>query len=307
MPAAVTDKFKKISDGSDFPNVARVASPRATSGTTLSCDDLSGWAEDTGVSFITYQLDTANTVVAGSITAWEGVVSGNSITNLTRVKGAADGGSAINDVVMMAPDSNWADDLVDGLLVSHDQDGTLKSGAVDVAAVMADKVATLAKIHGGSTAGVLKTTAGGDVTAAPVAATDMSTSAIKLGAATPVTTSQTVTTIGSDVPMTGYSLATTIPAGGRDVEITAVSPQLTVTGATVLIFKLWTGSVGGTLLQSAYIKMQDSGDQKPLNFVFEHTPSSGSLTYYMSVSTSANNVTLNHAAGKVGQLYAKVI
>lgn len=62
-----------------------------------------------------------------------------------------------------------------GILVHADQDGTLKAGAVDVAGVLASNVVTtakildanvtLAKIGGGSTAGVLKTNASGVVTA----------------------------------------------------------------------------------------------------------------------------------------------
>lgn len=145
MPAAASDKFKKISDGSDYPNVARVSSPRSGGGTTLACDDLTGWTTETGVSFVTYQLDTAGTVTGGTLTTWEGVVSGNNITNVSRIKGAADGGNAINDVVQLIPDSNWADDLIAGILVSHDQDGTLKAGAVDTSTVLANEVVTTAK------------------------------------------------------------------------------------------------------------------------------------------------------------------
>lgn len=146
MAATVTDKFKKYSDGSDAPNVARVASPRSAAGTTLACDDLTGWATDTAVNFATYELDTADEVVSSSITYWVGVVSGNNLTNVARVKGAADGGNAINDVVVQIPDSDRFDDLVDGLLVSLDQDGTLKAGAVDNAAALASNVVTTAKL-----------------------------------------------------------------------------------------------------------------------------------------------------------------
>lgn len=146
MPASINDKARKVSDGSDYPNIARVSSPRAPGGTTLSCDDLTGWATDTAVDVTTFQLDTANELVSGSQTQWVGIVSGNNITSLTRVKGAADAGNSVNDVVKLIPGSDWADDLVANVLTHADQDGTLKAGAVDVAAVLADDVVETAKI-----------------------------------------------------------------------------------------------------------------------------------------------------------------
>lgn len=49
-------------------------------------------------------------------------------------------------VVKCSPTAAWADDLVTGITTHADQDGTLKAGAVDEAAVLANNVVTTAKI-----------------------------------------------------------------------------------------------------------------------------------------------------------------
>lgn len=145
MAAGINDKFKKTYNAAN-PNVARVTGTRATAGTTLTCDNLAGWPTDTSVDFSTYKINTSNEVIAGTQIDWKGIVSGNNIGTLTRITGAADSGSVIGDVVEMNPTGNWANDLITGILVHSDQDGTLKAGAVDATAVIADSVVTTAKI-----------------------------------------------------------------------------------------------------------------------------------------------------------------
>lgn len=153
MAAGINDKFKKTFN-SDNPNVTFVTTTRSGGSTTLICDSLTGWPTDTAVDFITYQLDTdGETVVAGSQRDWKGIVSSNTITNLTLIAGGSDAGSSVNDIVEMTPTGNWANDLISGILVGHDQDGTHKS-----------KGLTLGKINGGSSAGVLKSDSSGNVT-----------------------------------------------------------------------------------------------------------------------------------------------
>lgn len=132
MAAGINDKFARTYNSGN-PNVALVTSSRAAAGTTLSCDNLSGWPTDTVVQFSTYQKDTSNEVVAGTQIDWKGIVSGNTITSLTRITGATDGGSMVNDVVEMNPTASWADELVQGVLTHSNQDGTLKTTAVQTA------------------------------------------------------------------------------------------------------------------------------------------------------------------------------
>lgn len=126
MPAAITDKFADTYNAAN-PNVARVTSTRSAAGSSLSCDNLSGWPTGTVVHFSTYQLNTSNQVVAGTQIDWTGIVSGSTIGSLTRITGATDNGSAVGDVVEMNPTAKWASNLVNGILVSHNQDGTHKT------------------------------------------------------------------------------------------------------------------------------------------------------------------------------------
>lgn len=61
----------------------------------------------------------------GTEIIWKGVVtSTTSIGSLSRVAGASDTGNSIGDYVMLLPASDWANQLVAGLLVEHNQDGT---------------------------------------------------------------------------------------------------------------------------------------------------------------------------------------
>jgi len=142
--ATIGDKFSKVSTGVR-PLTTTVDGTRATSGGTLSCADLTGWDTDTAVHGVTYKINGQGAIVTGSQIDFKGIVSGNTITNFT-VTGGTDAGNAVGDIVQATPTAAWAKDLADGLIVSHDQDGTLKAGAVDNAAALASNVVTTAKI-----------------------------------------------------------------------------------------------------------------------------------------------------------------
>lgn len=131
MSANITDYFSKASSmNGDYPPVATVTAARSASGSILTCDSLSGWATDTPVHFSTFKMNADGTVDASTQTDWKGVVVNNSITEMTRLAGAADSGNAPGDRVELNPTIGWVDDLMTGLLVSHNQNGTLKSGLV---------------------------------------------------------------------------------------------------------------------------------------------------------------------------------
>lgn len=125
----IGDKFKKTFNAAN-PTTTVVASPRTAGATTLACDNLTGWPDDTPVDFVTYRLDTdGETPLAGTQIDWEGIVSGNNITSLTRKAGATDTGNAQNDVVEAMPTATWANDLITGILEEHTQTGTHELGS----------------------------------------------------------------------------------------------------------------------------------------------------------------------------------
>lgn len=144
MAALITDKFTETTNGTR-PDPTTVTSTRSAAATTLQCAALTGWPTATAVHFATYRTNAQGEKVAGSQCDWKGIVSGTQITNLT-LKAGTDTGNSIGDTVVCMPTAAWAKDLADGLIVSHDQDGTLKAGAVDNAAVLASNVVTTAKI-----------------------------------------------------------------------------------------------------------------------------------------------------------------
>lgn len=134
MSANINDYFNKASsmDGS-YPAVATVSSARSAGSSTLSCDDLSSWNTDTPVHFSTFKVAADGTIDTTTQTDWKGIVVGNTITELTRLAGAADAGNASGDRVELNPTIGWLDDLITGLLISHNQNGTLKNSIVKAA------------------------------------------------------------------------------------------------------------------------------------------------------------------------------
>lgn len=126
MAASVNDKFKKTFNAAN-PETTFVTTARTMGATTIICDNLTGWPDDTAVDFITYQIaGDGVSVEPGTQTDWVGIVSGSTITNIVRKAGEADSGNNVNDIVQMVPTATWANDLVEGLLVSHNKDGTLR-------------------------------------------------------------------------------------------------------------------------------------------------------------------------------------
>lgn len=122
MTANIVDKFSNPSSGVR-PVSTTVSTLRNAGGTTLACADLTGWATDTAVHFVTYKIDGAANVVVGSQSDWKGIVSGSNINNLT-LTGGTDAGNAAGDIVEMLPTVRWGKELTDGIRVEHNQDGT---------------------------------------------------------------------------------------------------------------------------------------------------------------------------------------
>lgn len=159
MPASPNDLITDVRNAAR-PNSARVTSGRSAEGTTLACDNLTGWPTASKVHFVTYQIDSNSNPVAGTQLDCEGIVSGNNISSFT-VNDGNDTGNAVNDVVEMLPTAAWGQDLADALMASHDRDGTLKDGAVDADDVLADGIITFPKLTTGATRLGLNRHAGG--------------------------------------------------------------------------------------------------------------------------------------------------
>lgn len=125
MSASVNDYFQKLGGASSLVNTPKVTATRSAAGTTLTVDNCN-WDTTTGKRFATFQVDTSGNVVSGTEIIWKGVVTGTtSIGSMARVSGASDTGNAIGDYVMLLPASDWANQLVAGILTHAKQDGTM--------------------------------------------------------------------------------------------------------------------------------------------------------------------------------------
>jgi len=155
MAADITDFFGKASVSTDHSVSTTVTASRTAGVTVLSGFDLSTFAEDTAVYFITYKKvtdPTTGAVTVSELVSWKGIVNAgaNTISNLTVAPGYVDIGNDEDDFIECIPTSYWENSMIDGILAHADQDGTLKAGAVDVAAVLASNVVTTAKIADGA-------------------------------------------------------------------------------------------------------------------------------------------------------------
>jgi hypothetical protein len=221
------------------------------------CDDLTGWPTDTGVDFITFRLDSNNEVVAGTQTTWVAVVSGNSLINLTYVKGATDTGNAINDVVMIVPSSDRENDLATAILTHTDQDGTLKAGAVDVAAVLANDVVETAKIKDGNV-----TTA--KLAAASVTGDKITTYRTRLQSVSTDTTETSITI------QEGWSFITGTGTSSNNKVMTFPTPFTSIKSLKIGILAARSGSdpvnitdlniaINGDMTQASYSNLTNTG------------------------------------------------
>lgn len=136
--AAIADKFGKASISTGYATATTVKVARTAGESVLSTYDLSKFAPDTPVFFVTYKKTTdptTNVVSITSQTSWKALVNpdNNTLTNLTLAPGYTDIGNDIGDFVECIPTSFWGNSLVEGLFVSMNPDGTLKTSAVNTA------------------------------------------------------------------------------------------------------------------------------------------------------------------------------
>lgn len=291
MPAGIADKFTQGTNGTR-PSPTTLSGIKLIGASSISCSALTGWPTVTAVHFIIYNTTTSGAKVAGSQTDWKGIVSGTTITNLS-LQAGSDTQYSIGAVVEAAPSAMWANDMVAGMTAQHNQDGT--HGAITSTS---------------ETTGNLTVTTSATLPTGSITGANLATSAIKLGY-NEITTSFTTATVGSWVD-TGISVAVTVPAGGRDVEIIAYAGQIrtsAVGGSTINLGVL----EGATVLGSTGISSAASGyNYTGIVVARVAAPSAGSHTYKVSLGQSAAGTavvqagTANPTFGNFGPAYILV-
>lgn len=144
MSAASTDYFTKVSQPGGATSLA--APGHTIAGTSISVDSTSLWPTDTGVIFaidtVTISAGGAEVRDANSYTVWEGVVSSaTTITSMVLRYGTDQNYPAGSTTrVYILPTASRENRMVDGLLIAHNEDGTLKNNAVTSAAQITDGI-----------------------------------------------------------------------------------------------------------------------------------------------------------------------
>lgn len=140
--------FRKSSADGKIPADARLTAQKEKGAQSISVSTVDGWRIGEEQDFVMYEVNSDNEVIAGSVTSWKGVSASNgTIANLI-ITGGVDRLYPIGAVVMPTATSAWANDLISGLLKSHNPDGTLKESALPVIKpqVIPDKSITADKI-----------------------------------------------------------------------------------------------------------------------------------------------------------------
>jgi len=136
MPALNTDGFMKVG----LSTATTLSAPGYTiAGTSINVGSTSNWPTDTGVVFAIDEVELVNgeyVRVTGTYNIFRGVVAGaTQITNMVYAGGDANrnysAGSTTRVYILVSSYNH--NRLIDTLLTSLDQDGTLKDGAVEPA------------------------------------------------------------------------------------------------------------------------------------------------------------------------------
>lgn len=152
MAASANDYFQKVGRST----ATTLSAPGYTvADTAITVASTTNWPTTTGITFAIDEVDASGNRVTGTYNVFRGTVSSaTQINNLTYVGGDANrnySAGATTRVYILV--SSYRDNrLVDGLLVSHDQDGTLKTDSVDSTQIKANAITTPKLADGAVTA-----------------------------------------------------------------------------------------------------------------------------------------------------------
>jgi len=142
----------KASDGTGNASTATVQTVRNSGVTTIIVDTVNNipatfmGSMGTPHTFVDPVTSEEITVISEATAVdFTGHVSGANLEIDSIAPGYVDNGSAVGDIIVIRPTTEWANNLADTLAASHDNDGTLKAGAVTNA-----KLSTTAGEPGGA-------------------------------------------------------------------------------------------------------------------------------------------------------------
>ena len=292
----ITDKFHKASNGTRA-EATTLTAQKALGASSISTAALNGWATDTPVDFQLYTVDTQNNIVPGSQSDWTGIVSGTTITQL-QLTGGSDDIYPIGTIVVCLPTANWADSLIEGVLLHANQNGSLVPAAVTAALTtapagttqLADGSVTTAKIADNTVTNAKLSTTAGEVGGAWLTYTPTFTG-FSLGNGTMTakhtkigktiigriyivagSTSATTSAITFTLPTTPVGLASAEPIGQSSYKFFYGSVLYNATNTATIRWYTVSGSgIKESLFSSSSPDTMASGVIITINFTYETT------------------------------------
>jgi len=133
--ADIADLLGKSSIDTDYAIATTVKTARLAGVLVLEAFDLSKFAVDTPVYFITYKKTTNPLTGAASVTdlvSWKALVNAgaNTLTNMTVAPGYTDIGNDVGDFIECIPTSYWENSLIENIQGHANPDGTLIPSAI---------------------------------------------------------------------------------------------------------------------------------------------------------------------------------
>lgn len=118
----ISDFFGQASNGS-LPLPTTLASQKVSGASSMSLVAATGWSTATVIFGLLYQVNAAGVLVPGSVLSWKGILSGTTVGSLT-IRGGTDATYPAGSIVQVQGTDAWADDLMTGLAVEHNANGT---------------------------------------------------------------------------------------------------------------------------------------------------------------------------------------
>lgn len=160
MAAANSDLFRK--GGAN--TVTTLAAPgKALAATSITVGSTTNYPTDTGIVIGIRQVDSDGVLVPGTYSEYNATVTSGTTFSIDAVPvlGSDQVYPAGSTTQVFLPVSSSAhNDLIDGLVVSHDQDGTLKTDSVDSTQIKANAITTPKLADGSVTADKVDFTTG---------------------------------------------------------------------------------------------------------------------------------------------------
>ena len=284
MPASPQDFYKKVGANT----VTTLAAPgKNLAATSINVGSTTNYPTDTGIVVGIRVVDSNGTIVPGTYTEWNAVVASSTAITIEAVPVYGTDqvypAGSLTQVFLMVS-SSLHNQMVDGLLVSHDQDGKLKAGAISNSNMFANNPVTTPAI------------------------TDASVTADKLANGTTIaSTKKTSNFIKSSTTIeevTGFDTTFTVPTGGANYKITLYVGSVDAAAINTPALSLWDGGVNsGTLLAYGRSTIHAATYAVIFNVIWHGNLAAGSHTIRAGLScTAPTTVTLLMSSTNPGLL-----